>query len=82
MMKFKNKENQEKYWDLMIKIDSLYARIIRKIYIMIQMANAYRYKETKGKELQLQKKIIGLKAFVTYVLTIRYLMTVFIQVNI
>ena len=66
----------------MIKIASSYARIIRKIYIMIQMANAYRYKETKGKELQLQKKIIGLKAFVTYVLTIRYLMTVFIQVNI
>ena len=66
----------------MIKIASSYARIIRKIYIMIHMANAYRYKDNKGKELQLQKKIIGLKAFVTYVLTIRYIMTVFIQVNI
>jgi hypothetical protein len=72
-MKFKNQENQEKYWDLMIKIASSNARILRKIYLMIQMANAYRYKENKGKELQMQKKIIGLKACATYALTIRHI---------
>ena len=66
----------------MIKIASFNARILRKIYPMIQMANAYRYKEIKGKELQMQKKIIGLKACATYALTMRYICKVFIQVNI
>jgi hypothetical protein len=66
----------------MIKIASFNARILRKIYPMIQMANAYRYKEIKGKELQMQKKIIGLKACATYALKIRYILIVFIQVNI
>ena len=80
-MKFKKQENQEKYLDLMIKIASLNARILRKIYVMIQPANAYRNKENKGLELQMQNKIIGVKAFATYALTIRFMLKVFIHVN-
>ena len=72
-MKFKKQENQEKYLDLMIKIASSNARILRKIYVMILMANAYQYKVNKGLELQMQKKIIGLKACATYALTIRHI---------
>ena len=66
----------------MIKIAFSNARILRKIYVMIQMANAYRYKENKGLELQMQKKIIGLKACATYALTIRFLLKVLFHVNI
>jgi len=66
----------------MIKIASLNARILRKIYPMIHLANSYRYKEIKGKELQMQNKIIGLKACATYALTIRFMLKVLFHVNI
>ena len=37
--------------------------------------------EIKGLKLPLQKKMIGLKAFATYALTIRYIQKVFFQAN-
>ena len=80
-MNFKKQENQEKYLDLMIKIASLNARILRKIYIKIHPANAYRNKENKGLELQMQNKIIGVKEFATYALTIRFILKVLFHVN-
>ena len=65
----------------MIKIAFSNARILRKIYVMIQLANAYRYKVNKGLEHQMQKKIIGLKACATYASRIRYIWKVFFQEN-